>query len=113
MATCPRCNSAVQKRKLLLLTNFNSIACQVCGSRLRIKKRVLSSAIGAAGVPVGILFGFLLFRLSLSGNIIHIVLVVAAFLLTSFALIVLCFKVVKVELENPNVSIPPPPPPPT
>lgn len=109
MVVCPRCGSNVQKRKLLVLTNHNAITCQVCGSRLRVKNKIVNSAIGGAGGGLGavIIFFFAMLWI-VTGNLAYLgllIIIFAALLLIAWLLVI---KYVKVELETPQSNPQPP-----
>jgi DNA-directed RNA polymerase subunit RPC12/RpoP len=104
MAVCPKCGSRLQARKLLRLTNLNTIRCQVCSSKLRIKNKDTNSIIGGTLGGLGASLGILLFMFYFwTGNTVYLGLN-ALWLAGLFALTwLLAIKFVKVKLdENPN-----------
>ena len=97
---CPKCGKKLQYRKVLVLSNHNAITCQVCSSRLRVKNRNISSAIGGVGGGLGAFLGFLLFRSwFLTGNIVFLGLNVILFVMLLVISIILTDKYVRVGLE--------------
>ena len=64
MFVCPNCGTKLKARKILLLTNFNTITCPTCGSKLRMKNtavnRAVSGIIGGVAAGFGALLGILL-----------------------------------------------------
>jgi hypothetical protein len=61
MVVCPKCGSKLQYRRIIFLSNFNSITCQVCQSELGVKNKGVNSIIGALCGGVGGALMFLLF----------------------------------------------------
>jgi len=60
MPTCPKCRNKIPARKLLFLTNFNTIGCPACSTRLQANKKI-NSLIGGIGGGLGAGIGILLF----------------------------------------------------
>jgi hypothetical protein len=109
LVVCPHCGNSIQKRKIVFLTNLNSITCQVCGYRLRVKNKGVSSVIGGFGGGIG---GFVAIVLLSSwfrtNNVIYLAMLVVEFIALFVVLGLLMVKYTKLELVNP-----PPPPLPT
>ena len=52
MLTCPKCRNKIPAWKLLFLTNFNTITCPTCSTRLQLNKKI-SRLIGGIGGGLG------------------------------------------------------------
>jgi DNA-directed RNA polymerase subunit RPC12/RpoP len=106
MVVCPKCGNHVQARKMLLLTNLNTINCQVCQSKLKIKNKGGSSAIGGVGGGIGGgVGGLLLIYWIKTGNNLYIgmfVTMFAAFFILSWWI---SFRYIKLDLANPEGMI--------
>jgi len=59
MVTCPKCKNKIPGWKLMFLTNFNTITCPTCSTRLQANKKI-NSLIGGIGGAVGAGLGYLL-----------------------------------------------------
>ena len=104
MFICPKCGTKLKARKILLLTNFNTITCPTCASKLRMKNtdanRAVSVVIGGVGAGFGALLGILLVQ---SGfNLVYwgleAVWIVGIFLVSWF----LHYKFVELKIELPR-----------
>lgn len=104
MADCPKCGNKIQARKMLWLTNLNSITCQVCSSKLRVKNKDVNSAIGGAGGAIGTVFiSILIILFAQTGNFVYLGLVVVWFTAVFFVAGLLVLKFVKLQLvDNTN-----------
>ena len=101
MVVCPKCGNNVQARKMLRLTNQNTITCQVCSSKLRVKNKNVRSVIGGAegGIGAG-LMTVLLLDWDMTGNLVYIGLFVALFAVIFLSSWWLDNKYIKLELDN-------------
>ncbi len=101
MIECPKCGSKVKARKLFFLTNISTINCSVCGSKLRIKNREVSSAIGGLGGGIGAGLGtLLLIFYILSGNVIFLGLFGALIVAVGVVAWIIFAKYVRLELSQ-------------
>ncbi len=101
MVVCPKCGSNLQARKLLGLTNQNAIRCHVCSSKLRVKNKATSSAIGGTLGGLGAGLGTLLFMLYFwTGNIVYFGLNLLWFVGVFVFAWLLVMKFVKVKLDE-------------
>jgi DNA-directed RNA polymerase subunit RPC12/RpoP len=99
LVVCPKCGSNLQARKLLWLTNLNTIRCQVCSSKLQVKNKSANSAIGGALGGLGAGIGTLLFMLFFwTGNIVFLGLTVLWFVGILVFAWLLVVKFIKVKL---------------
>ncbi len=100
MVTCPKCKSSLQARKILVLSNNNTVICQTCSSRLRVENKGVNSKIGGAGGAVGAVSMFLLLRLLFqTGNLLYLALMAAVLTVLLSAVFLLVNKYVKVKVE--------------
>ncbi|MHC3130180.1 MAG: hypothetical protein IBV52_08920 [Candidatus Bathyarchaeota archaeon] len=53
MVICPNCRNRIAAWKLMVLTNWNSVTCPTCSTRLQIKNKTVSSLIGGVGGGIG------------------------------------------------------------
>ena len=101
MIVCPNCGNKLQTQRLLRLTNLNAITCQACSSKLRVKNKDVSSAIGGVFGGIGGGLGALLLFLGLrTGNFLYIVLFITLFAVIFVLSLFLENKYVKLELES-------------
>jgi DNA-directed RNA polymerase subunit RPC12/RpoP len=101
MVECPKCGSKVKARKLFFLTNISSINCSVCGSKLRIKNREVSSAIGGSGGAIGAGLGtLLLISYIQSGNLIFLGLFAVLVVAVGVVAWIISGKYVRLELSQ-------------
>ena len=99
LVVCPKCGSNLQARKLLWLTNLNSIRCQVCSSKLQVKNKGVNSAIGGTLGGLGAGLGILLYMLFFwTGNIVYLGLNVLWFICIFVFAWLLVLKFIKVKL---------------
>ncbi|NLF87242.1 hypothetical protein GX563_00300 [Candidatus Bathyarchaeota archaeon] len=106
MGVCPKCGNNVQARKLLRLTNLNTITCQVCSSKLRVKNKNFNSTIGGVGGGIGGGLGTLLLIFWIqTGNNLYIGLSVTMFAVIFVLTWLIANKYVELESENPEGMI--------
>jgi DNA-directed RNA polymerase subunit RPC12/RpoP len=103
---CPKCGNKLQARKLLRLTNLNTITCQVCSSKLRVKNKNFNSTIGGVGGGIGGGLGtLLLISWIRTGNILFIGLFIALIIAISLSVWLLANKYIELELaETTNIT---------
>ncbi len=101
MVVCSKCGSKLQYRKIFVLTNENTITCQVCSSRLRVRNKNVNSIIGLVGGGLGGGLGaFLLISWVLTSNVLYLILVPILFVTDILGALFFVDKYVEVELEN-------------
>ena len=97
MVVCPKCQSSIPSKKLIFLTNFNTIKCDSCSSILKANKKIMSM-IGAIGSGIGGGLGaFFLINWSNTGELIYLLLIVPLFLLLFFGVWAGYIKLMKFE----------------
>ncbi len=109
MVICLNCGNKLHTRKLLFLTNHNSVTCQACSSKLQVKNKDVNSTIGGAIGGLGGGIGAVLVLSYLSTHsliyfLFFIILIVVIFL-TSLLLEDKYVKVKLIELSSPKVEL--------
>lgn len=105
MVKCPSCGSILKAGKVLRLTNRNSITCEVCFSKLRVRNTKYFSRIGALGGGLGAGSGALLIGSFLrTGNWIYAALFAVIMVSVFIAAWLLNDKYLELELVNSTIS---------
>ena len=103
MVTCPKCRNKIPAWKLMFLTNFNTITCSTCSTRLKANKKI-NSLIGGIGGGVGAGIATLLFIFwSLTKEVSYLMLLIALFPLIFFATWLISIKFMKLEVKFQHV----------
>jgi hypothetical protein len=103
MLTCPKCRNKIPAWKLLFLTNFNTITCPTCSTRLQLNKKI-SRLIGGIGGGLGGGIGALLIISWMeTKEMSYIMLAVALPILLFFASWLAEIKFMKLEVRSQHV----------
>ena len=103
MLTCPKCRNKIPAWKLLFLTNFNTITCPTCSTRLQLNKKI-SRLIGGIGGGLGGGIGALLIISWMeTKEMSYIMLIVALLMLLFFASWLAEIKFMKLEVRSQHV----------
>jgi len=103
MLTCPKCRNKIPAWKLLFLTNFNTITCPTCSTRLQLNKKI-SRLIGGIGGGLGGGIGaLLLISWMETKEMSYIMLIVALPILLFFASWLAEIKFMKLEVRSQHV----------
>jgi len=97
LVICPKCKNKLQTFKALSLSINNTVTCQVCSSRLRIKEKGITGGIGfiLGWLPFGI--GVVL---GIEYDVIYFLFAVILTILDFFLLVFLIDKSTKVTLAE-------------
>ena len=103
MVICPKCRSKIPAWKLMFLTNFNTITCLTCSTRLQANRRI-SSLIGGIGGGIGGGLGALLAILWLhTKEASYVMLFILLILALFFASWLATVRLVKLEVKHQHV----------
>ena len=103
MVTCPKCGNKIPAWKLIFLTNFNTITCPTCSTRLQANKKI-NTLIGGIGGGVGGGIGALLLGSWFqTKEVCYLILFIALLILIFFASWLAEIKFMKLEVKSQHV----------
>jgi len=103
MVTCPKCRNKIPGWKLMFLTNFNTITCSTCLTKLQANRKI-NSLIGGIGGGMGAGIGGLLLAFWFdTKDVSYIMLLIVLFPLIFFAAWLTSIKFVKLEIKSLHV----------
>ena len=98
MVICPKCGNKIPGWKMMFLTNFNTITCPTCSTKLQVKNKGTSSLIGGIGGGVGgALGGLLLYYWLFTKEVFCLSLLIALFSSIAFAAWLAAIKFIKLK----------------
>ena len=103
MVTCPKCRNKIPVWKLMFLTNFNTITCPTCSTRLQANKKINSLIGGIGGGVGGGIGGLLLAFWFHTKEVSYLMLFVALLMLIFFASWLASIKFMKLEVRSQHV----------
>jgi DNA-directed RNA polymerase subunit RPC12/RpoP len=105
LVICPNCGSKLQYRKIFFLTNLNSVTCQACTARVRVKNKGTNSAIGALGGGLtGGIGALLLISWLFTKNPLYLGLLIPLLIVGVTIATILVERYIKVELDRPPTT---------
>jgi hypothetical protein len=101
LVVCPYGGNKLQNRKIFFLTNLNSITCQACTSRVKVKNKGTNSGIGAVGGGLtGGIGALLLISWLFTKNPLYLGLLIPLLIVGVTIAIILVDRYIEVELDR-------------
>jgi DNA-directed RNA polymerase subunit RPC12/RpoP len=100
MVICPKCGNKIPSRKLMLLTNRNTVACPTCSAKLQVKNKNFGRLVGASGGLI-VMAIFLFYSLILPHELLFLILLSVTVVPVSLTMVAFAWiKFLKLEVKS-------------